>query len=272
MKKLALAVCLSMGLTFVMPAGAYVSNVVAAEEAEVVVDDSSAPAETADASVTAEDAASDEEKINGFAVSDYESASESLVNTLVTQEEMITQSLQQSPNDAIQTLVDAWDAMKDEVGKFKGMGDTTVTEKSGTISVVSTVIFEKSSAELVVNYNSADMSYDSISFDKIQTMAEKMSDAGMNTIMGLGTVFIMLVVMSLLISCFKFVSVLDPSMKKKKEPANVPAPAAPAAEPVAVEEEEDDLELVAVISAAIAAYEGTSADGFVVRSIKKRKR
>ena len=31
----------------------------------------------------------------------------------------------------------------------------------------------------------------------------------------------------------------------------------------------DDLELVAVISAAIAAYENTSGDSFVVRSIKK---
>ena len=47
-------------------------------------------------------------------------------------------------------------------------------------------------------------------------------------------------------------------------------PAAPAAAPVAVEEElVDDLELVAVISAAIAAYTGTSSDGFVVRSIKR---
>ena len=31
----------------------------------------------------------------------------------------------------------------------------------------------------------------------------------------------------------------------------------------------DDLELVAVIAAAIAAYEGTSADGFQVRSIRR---
>ena len=39
-----------------------------------------------------------------------------------------------------------------------------------------------------------------------------------------------------------------------------------------VEEEEnlaDDMELVAVIAAAIAAYEGTSTDGFQVRSIKR---
>ena len=44
---------------------------------------------------------------------------------------------------------------------------------------------------------------------------------------------------------------------------------APVAAPV-VEDVSDDTELVAVISAAIAAAEGTSTDGFVVRSIKRR--
>ncbi|MDY3223361.1 MAG: hypothetical protein SOX11_09515 [Lachnospiraceae bacterium] len=39
------------------------------------------------------------------------------------------------------------------------------------------------------------------------------------------------------------------------------------------EEQSDDLELAAVIAAAIAAYEGAaSSDGYVVRSIKRRNR
>ena len=36
--------------------------------------------------------------------------------------------------------------------------------------------------------------------------------------------------------------------------------------------QQDDGELVAVIAAAIAAYEGTSTDSFVVRSIRKANR
>ena len=36
-------------------------------------------------------------------------------------------------------------------------------------------------------------------------------------------------------------------------------------------DEENDLELAAVIAAAVAAAEGTSTDDFVVRSIKRRK-
>ena len=49
-------------------------------------------------------------------------------------------------------------------------------------------------------------------------------------------------------------------------------PAVTSTPAIAVEEEEelaDDTELVAVIAAAIAVYEGTSADGFQVRSIKR---
>ena len=38
-----------------------------------------------------------------------------------------------------------------------------------------------------------------------------------------------------------------------------------------MEEKKDDLELVAVIAAAIAAATGTSTDDFVVRSIKRRR-
>lgn len=48
--------------------------------------------------------------------------------------------------------------------------------------------------------------------------------------------------------------------------------AAPVEEPVVEEEKEDlsdDMELVAVIAAAIAVYEGTSVEGFQVRSIRR---
>ena len=58
-------------------------------------------------------------------------------------------------------------------------------------------------------------------------------------------------------------------------PPAAPAPAPVAAAPVVEEavEEADDYALVAVIAAAIAAYEGkTTTDGFVVRSIKKSRR
>lgn len=108
------------------------------------------------------------------------------------------------------------------------------------------------------------------------TFGELMAKAGMNTLLGMGTVFAVLILIMGVIYCFNFIPRIQEMFSGKKKadapaPAEAPAPAAPVIEEAA--EEADDLELVAVIAAAIAAYEGqTSTDGFVVRSIKKSKR
>ena len=98
-------------------------------------------------------------------------------------------------------------------------------------------------------------------------MGEIMFKAFLNTVIGMGTVFVVLILISLIISCFTLVSKFE-AKQKKEEPA--PA-AAPVVEQIAAKEElSDDTELVAVIAAAVAAYEGAaSTDGFVVRSIRK---
>ena len=89
-----------------------------------------------------------------------------------------------------------------------------------------------------------------------------------------GTVFAVLIFISLLIACFKFIHKWETRQKAKAEPASAaPVPvkaAAPA--PAADEDLMGDAELVAVISAAIAAYEGTSSNGLVVRSIRRVQR
>lgn len=109
----------------------------------------------------------------------------------------------------------------------------------------------------------------SISIAPEYTLGENMSRAAMNTLLGMGTVFGVLIFICLLIYCFKFISVFENKMKKTPEAVPVPV-STPA---VAVEEEEeelvDDLELVAVITAAIAAATNSSTDGLVVRSIKR---
>lgn len=95
--------------------------------------------------------------------------------------------------------------------------------------------------------------------------------AGINTLIGMGTVFCMLIFISLLIWLLGFVPKLFDG--KKKETAAEAAPV-PVAEQITEREitKTDDKELVAVIAAAIAAATGTSADSFVVRSIRKVRR
>jgi sodium pump decarboxylase gamma subunit len=111
-----------------------------------------------------------------------------------------------------------------------------------------------------------------------QTMGQLMGKAALNTLIGMGTVFVVLILISLIISLFGYIPKLQAAFAKKntapEAPKAAPVVATPAA-PVEPEEEElsDDSELVAVISAAIAAYESstgaTSVEGFRVRSIKR---
>lgn len=112
------------------------------------------------------------------------------------------------------------------------------------------------------------------SIDPVYSMGEILKKACLNTIIGMGTVFVVLIFISFLIGLLPALTGLIEKIGKKKEaPAakeEAPAVKAEAPAPAVVEEElADDLELVAVISAAIAAYTGTSSDGFVVRSIKR---
>ena len=114
------------------------------------------------------------------------------------------------------------------------------------------------------------MTLESFTVNAHYGMSEILEKAGLNTLLGMGTVFVMLIFMSFIISLIKYVpALLNGTSKKKKEEAPKAAPAPAAA--VEEAEEMDDTELVAVIAAAIAAAEGTTTDGFVVRSIKRRK-
>ena len=108
----------------------------------------------------------------------------------------------------------------------------------------------------------------SFKFDEYKTLGQKMQKAGLNTIMSMSIVFLVLIFISLLISCFKFIGLIGKGKADKSPVAVAAAPAAPVSEPEALT---DDLELVAVITAAIAAASETeSADGLVVRSIIRR--
>lgn len=106
------------------------------------------------------------------------------------------------------------------------------------------------------------------------SIEDAMSEAVVNTIIGITVVFLALILFVFIISLFRYVNVFEQKLTKKKAGSTSEAPA-PAAAPVAeAVPETDDLELIAVITAAIHAYEeaqGNTVTGdLVVRSIKKR--
>ena len=103
-----------------------------------------------------------------------------------------------------------------------------------------------------------------------KSTGEKLQNAGLNTLLGMGMAFAVLILISLIICLFP---VFFGTGKKKKESDKEIAQKAIENTVSQIADKEDlsgDSELVAVIAAAIAAYEGSaSTDGFTVRSIRK---
>ena len=113
-----------------------------------------------------------------------------------------------------------------------------------------------------------------------QSMGERFGNAGLNTLMGLGIVFLVLVLISLIISAFSIIHKLEEKKAGKKRKVvpeadarvrGVGSETAALIEgpSVTVEDVTDDQELAAVIAAAIAAFGGTDPSGFTVRSIRR---
>ena len=175
-------------------------------------------------------------------------------------------------NEFVVNAMTAWSGVKKEVGDLKEIGDTVEVEyddKDKEYTATVEVEFEKEDADFVYVIDKK-MNPTSLTVDVKYSFATIMKNAALNTLMGLGTVFVILAFLIFLISLFKFVPGSGAQqVKKKKEETPAPAPV-PVAVPV--QEEADDSELIAVIAAAIAASEGTTTDGFVVRSIRKVKR
>lgn len=111
------------------------------------------------------------------------------------------------------------------------------------------------------------------------SLADKLKDAGINTVICISVVFVVLIFIALIISLFKYINKAEAAIvarkSRKLEDKNIAEQAIDntISQITAKEEEElNDLELVAVIAAAIAAATGTSTDDFVVRSIRKVRR
>lgn len=206
-------------------------------------------------------------------VANYKSAAETLISQIAGfSDEEIENYLAQ--DDAFTTAtMESWKSVKDELGVYSSIVSQDV-EKDGDVVTISTVAqFEKAKADVVLMLDLGQQMYTSMTYSVQYSLAANMQRAGMNTLMGIGIVFLMLLFLSFVIGLFKYIEKFQNVGKKKaaeEAPKAEEAPAPAIAQSEAADEDfADDLELVAVISAAIAAYENTSGDSFVVRSIKK---
>lgn len=237
---------------------------------------------------------------------------------------------EKTENTVIATALSSWKSVKKDLGSLEvdetGAPLIRADEASGekalevmatdedAYEVDMTVVYEKRDMNFVLTaeaqedqYGGSVLTVTEMTFTPDYTIGEKLEKAFLNMVMGMGTVYIVLIFISFIIGRLKIVNDWEKKRKEKaaeKTAAPVPAakaPAAPApaaktpavkapapasvkalavpvrakapAAPVPAAPQKnlaDDLELVAVITAAISAAQNVPAEGLVVRSIRRK--
>ena len=169
-------------------------------------------------------------------------------------------------------MIHSWEAAEKECGKYVKHGSYEFEKTSDGFVVSTEAEFADRNATISLSYGE-DYSMKSLDVSAIFSMGEVLTKAGLNTLLGMGTVFAVLIFLAFLISTMKYIPMLMDKCAKvfaKKTEVKEPVVAEAKAENIESIDTTDDLELIAVITAAIAAQEGTTTDGFVVRSIRRR--
>lgn len=164
--------------------------------------------------------------------------------------------------------IESWESAMEEMGEYQGILGYHVNIKEDSATVEADIAGSERDGKVTVAFGEGP-TLTSITTIANKTMGELMKGAALNTFLGMFTVFFVLILIMFIISAFKIIYNLQ-QKPKKTETEKEKAVDQTIAQIIENEELSDDTELVAVIAAAIAASEGAaSADGFVVRSIRR---
>ena len=182
--------------------------------------------------------------------------------------------LEEKKQFELMTALENWKAGKKDIGEVQAIkSDEAIlnVDKEG-YSVSISIVGEKRSAIVRIAYDKNMQKVNSMSINVNYNLGEKLSKAGLNTLIGMATVFIILIFIIFIIDAFKYISVFEEKLAKK--PGELTKEETKLKEEVSIQENLlEDQELVAVISAAIMAYEEeNNTDDLIVRSLKKSKR
>ena len=187
--------------------------------------------------------------------------------------------LKDSGDESTTRLIASWDQVREQCGAYQGVDSYTVAEDGTNVTFTDLVNYEKAAADkskvtvtVTVDMKSQTTTYN---WNVQETIGKAIEKAGENTAVGIVNVMLILILLTLVIGLFRFIP--NGSRKKKElEAAEAAAPVVPETVQEPEEEGTDDGEIAAVIAAAVAAYESENgkapADGFVVRSIRRRGR
>lgn len=150
------------------------------------------------------------------------------------------------------SILTAWREGLEECGTYQGQQDLLaltdtfeVAERNGEIQLNGVMEFSDRDADVTFTFEK-DGTVTALTIGAQYTPGEVMRKAGLNTVIGMGTVFVVLIFMSLLISCFRLVNRIQDGISKKKDTGKAPK------EQLQLEaEEEIDEDVLYAITAAV---------------------
>ncbi len=141
---------------------------------------------------------------NGYTYEQLKGACENTVTVLQEMSESEKASYLASGDEMLEHLVGRWDEAVKGAGDFVKLGEFTVEKSGKTLTCEQEIIFKDRPVLLTYVYTYHNMQLEDITVDAVQTLGEKMTNAALNTLMGMGVVFAVLILISLIISSFKY--------------------------------------------------------------------
>jgi len=206
----------------------------------------------------------DENTVKTSITSDLQSLSNDYTDEQLT-------TMKDSVEEEARILITNWINVRKDLGTFVELTSCDFDATATTLTATAQCTYSLRKTAFTISFDSAG-AITSSSFSPEYTLGEKMERAGLNSVIAISIVFTVLFLISVLISSFKFINRFENNRINiaKNRKNSIQAVDNNIDQIIPKEDEDiDNLELIAVITAAIAASQGTSSDGFVVRSIKK---
>ena len=105
---------------------------------------------------------------------------------------------------------------REQLGGLLNIKDIKVSYSDGNYVVKAAYSAELGNGEMTLGLKEDAKEMVILSFTPKYSLAEKMGKAALNTVLGMGTVFIILIFISFLISLFKYISIFENKIKAKQ--------------------------------------------------------
>ena len=134
-------------------------------------------------------------------------------------------------SEAVALGLENYESLYDDLGAYQSSDEGAIEEAENGYEVRVNAVFANRACEFILLVDGETLNITSLTFEPEYTLGENMSKAFMNMVMGMGTVFLVLIFISWLISCFRYIRQYEDKMNQKKTPAPLPVVAKAASDP-----------------------------------------